>query len=164
MDIQLNKLIVWIAIFLCAYAGWQYFSGRDSSSNAGPANPVYAEFRVKYPDEIELVGFGKMDSMEDCQARAEIFWRDVLASDANTEMTAMKCGAQLPVRFQALFENRPAHATYIAMDRGNAGERDGRFIVYGAPSSEVMKHCPAFIDSIKKKYAGEVKCIQGSIG
>ena len=160
----MKRLIILVVIGFGIYAGWKHFNGGNSALSSAPANPVYAEFRVKFPDDVELVGFGRMDSQEDCETRADVFWRDVLASGTQVQMSSVKCGTQLPARFQALFENKTAYATYIAMDRGNSGERDGRFLFYGVPSSEVMKHCPAFIDIIKKRFSGEVKCIQGSVG
>lgn len=160
----MKKLFILIVLGLGTYAAWKHFGGGNPAASSIPANPVYAEFRVKFPDDIELAGFGRMDSLEDCETRADRFWRDVLASGAQVEMTSVKCGSQLPARFQALFENKTAYATYIAMDRGNSSERDGRFLIYGVPSSEVMKHCPAFIDSIKQRFSGEVRCIQGSVG
>jgi hypothetical protein len=160
----MKKLLILIVLGFGIYAAWKHVSVSGASGSAVPENPVYAEFRVKYPDDIELVGLGRMDSLEDCETRADMFWRGVLASGAQAEMSSVKCVTQLPTRFQALFENKTAYATYIAMDRGNSGERDGRFLFYGVPSSEVMKHCPALIDSIKKRFSGEVKCIQGSVG
>lgn len=127
-------------------------------------NPVYVEFRVTYPDGIELVGFGKMDSQEDCELRAKLMWESVLASNGNAKVSKMVCVKELPSRYVALFNNQVANATYIALDRGNPGERDGRFIIYGAPSSEVMQICPTFITAFKSHYAGNVQCIQGKVG
>lgn len=159
----MKKLIILLILGFAVYSGWKHFSN-TGASNSAVTNPVYVEFRVKYPDDLELVGFGRMDSLEDCETRADLFWRGVLASGAQTQMSTVKCGAQLPARYLALFENKTANATYIAIDRGNEDERDGRFIIYGAPSSEVMKVCPTLIDAIKKNFSGEVKCIQGSVG
>ena len=68
------------------------------------------------------------------------------------------------MRYEGLFSNRVIHATYLALDRGNSGERDGRFIIYGVPSSEVSKVCPVIIATIKQRYRGKVECIQGTIG
>lgn len=153
------KAIIFVVLLgAAAYWGWNYYNNKIIT------DPVYAEFRVKYEGGIELVGFGKMNSQPDCERRAVEFWRGVLASKAQAEMSAVHCGIQLPARYEALFSNQVATATYISMDRGNSGERDGRFIIFGAPSSEVIKICPSLIETIKQKYSGEVKCIQGSIG
>ena len=153
------KAIIFVVVLgAAAYWGWNYYNHRMVK------DPVYAEFRVKYENGIELVGLGKMNSQSDCERRAAEFWRSVLASDARAEISAIRCDIQLPIRYETLFSNQVATATYIAMDRGNSGERDGRFIIFGAPSSDVIKICPSLIETIKRKYSGTVQCIQGSVG
>ena len=157
----MKSLIIVLLLGLAAYYGWNKFSSPTAPTEA---ESVYVEFRVKFPDDIELVGFGRMDSMEDCEQRSEIFWGNVLASGNNAKMSPTKCGIKLSPRYQALFANKVSTATYLSFDRGNAGERDGRFIIYGVPSSQVMSECPAIIAKFKENYTGEVKCIQGTVG
>lgn len=153
------KAVIFVIVLGAAtYWGWNYYN------NQAVRDPVYAEFRIKYENGIELVGLGRMNSQPDCERRAAEFWRGVLAASAQAKISAVHCDIQLPTRYEALFSNQVANATYIAMDRGNSGERDGRFIIFGAPSSEVIKVCPSLVETIKKKYSGTVKCIQGSVG
>ena len=153
------KAIIFVVVLgAAAYWGWNYYN------NQMVTDPVYAEFRVKYANGITLVGLGKMNSQPDCERRAAKFWRSVLATDIQAEISAIRCDIQLPTRYETLFSNQTGTATYIAMDRGNSGERDGRFIILGAPSSDVISICPALIETIKRKYSGTVQCIQGSVG
>lgn len=157
----MKSLIIIILLGLVAYYGWNQFSSPVIPSES---EAVYVEFRVKFPNDIELVGFGRMDSIEDCEQRSEIFWGNVLASGNNAIMSSAKCAVKLSPRYQALFANKVSTATYLSFDRGNAGERDGRFIIYGIPSSQVMRECPAIIAKFKENYTGDVKCIQGTVG
>lgn len=159
----MKNLIIIIVLGVAAYYGWNHFSNPTAPDQA-ITNPVYVEFRVKYPNDIELVGFGRMDSQEDCEQRAAEFWRNVLAAGDKVQVSSAKCGVQLSAKYQALFDNKVSTATYIAFDRGNSGERDGRFIIYGVPSSQVMSECPAIIEKFKRNFTGEVRCIQGSVG
>lgn len=154
----MKAILFVIVLGAAAYWGWDYYNNRMAK------DPVYAEFRVKYENGVELVGLGKMNSQPDCERRGAVFWRGVLASDAKVEISAIRCDMQLPPRYEPLFSNQVAHATYIAMDRGNSGERDGRFIIFGVPASEVAKVCPSLIETIKRKYSGKVQCVQGSVG
>jgi hypothetical protein len=154
-----KKIIFVIVVAAAGYWGWMLFGPQKAT------NWVYAEFRVKYKDGTELVGIGRMDSPSDCERRAEEFWRKALAVDAmGAQVSPMRCGEQLPPRYEGLFSNRVIQATYVALDRGNAGERDGRFIIYGVPSSEVGKVCPIIINNIKSTYGGKVECVIGTIG
>ncbi len=159
----MKNLIIVILFGIAAYYGWNHFSNATATAEA-ITNPVYVEFRVEYPNDIELVGFGRMDSLEDCELRAAIFWSNVFVAGDKVKMSSAKCGVKLSPRYQALFDNKVSTATYIAFDRGNSGERDGRFIIYGVPSSQVMSECPAIIEKFKQNFTGEVKCIQGKIG
>lgn len=154
----MKAIVVILVVGGLAYWGWNHYNNRI------PKDPVYAEFRVKYENGVELVGVGRMNSQSDCEQRAAEFWRRVLASNAKAEVSPVRCDMTLPDRYDGLFVNRAMHATYIAMDRGNSGERDGRFLIYGVPSSEVVKVCPALIEVVKRNYKGKVDCIQGTVG
>lgn len=154
----MKAILFLIVAGAAGYWAWNQYVER------GPKNPVYAEFRVKYSNGVELVGIGKMDSSSDCERRAEEVWRRTLATDANAQISPIRCDIQLPTRFEGLFSNKTTHATYLAMDRGDSSERDGRFIIYGVPSSEVVKVCPAIIEQIKRNYRGKIECIPGSVG
>jgi hypothetical protein len=155
---MMKKILILIVFGAAGYWGWTQYGAQMG------ANPVYADFRVKYSNGVELVGIGRMDSQGDCERRADEFWRRTLAVESGTEISSVRCDKQLAARYEGLFSNRVIHATYIALDRGNSGERDGRFIVYGVPSSEVGKVCPTLIGIIKRTYSGKVECIQGTVG
>jgi hypothetical protein len=153
----MKKILILIVLGVASYWGWTQYGGQTVK------DPVYAEFRMKYNNGVELVGIGRMDSQSDCERRADVFWRGVLA-DANAQMSSVHCDRKIAPRYEGLFSNRVIHATYVALDRGNSGERDGRFIIYGVPSSEVGKVCPTLISTIKQKYNGKVECVVGTVG
>jgi hypothetical protein len=74
------------------------------------------------------------------------------------------CKKELPNKYMKLFVNKTSTATYIAFDRGKGGERDGRFLIYGVPSSFVFKECDSITKEAQKKYSGRIYCVQGTVG
>lgn len=151
-------------LFLAAIGALGYFVWTRNAEQV-PVNPHYVEIRAKQAHTgVELVGYGIMNSQEDCLKRSELVWKKLFAEGERYESVSLSCQSELPARYQDLFANQQFHATYIALDRGKPGERDGRFIIYGVPSSEVMRVCPAIVEQLKSTYSGKVQCIQGAIG
>ena len=62
-----------------------------------------------------------------------------------------QCKKILAKRFLRLFDNQQVPATYIAYDKGQEAERDGRFLIYGAPSSTACEACKKLADKEKKE-------------
>lgn len=153
-----------ILIVIILAGALQFIFSNHSPFQTTMTEPYFVEMRVNDNEhDIQLVGFGKMLSHEDCLGRAAIFWASVFEHVGETEANAT-CDKSLPKRYQPLFENQQFTATYIVFDKGSAGERDGRFIIYGVPSSYVAKECSKIISKAKQKYKGEIYCVQGSIG
>ena len=46
-------------------------------------------------------------------------------------MQPVSCKDELPPRYARLFDDVPIASTYLSMNAGIAGERDGRIVVYG---------------------------------
>ena len=155
----MKKILMMVLVAGAGYFVWSQYSPGMTG------NPVYAEVRVRESDMgVELLGLGVMNSEGDCQARAALFWESILVTGTSFKLASMKCIDQIPDRLKGLFENRQYHASYISFEKGNSGERDGRFVIYGVPSSELTRFCPAFISKAKEKYSGKVECIIGSVG
>ncbi|MEJ2454106.1 MAG: hypothetical protein P8103_08120 [Candidatus Thiodiazotropha sp.] len=127
-------------------------------------DPHYVEIRLIIHDhDIQMVGVGKMNSYEDCQARSMLVWVNSLKHLGEVNVNS-ECKKTLPKKYLKLFDNEKASATYIAFDKGQGGERDGRFLIYGVPSSHVYKACEEIIQKAKHSYSGKVYCIQGTVG
>lgn len=155
-----KTLLILLAVGAVGYGIWKNFA-----ANRTPENPVYAEIRIKHPQSgLELVGIGKMNSDDDCKLRAAYLWGRVFTAKEQFELASASCTEEISERYASLFANRPIHATYVAFDRGNADERDGRFVIFGVPSSEAARVCPDFISKIKQTYTGNVRCIAGTVG
>ena len=128
-------------------------------------DPYFVEIRISVDNtNIELVGYGKMFSREDCLARSAKVWANVFKHTGKLNLVNTECIKTLPTRRQKLFDNKSIPASYLAFDKGNNRERDGRFIFYGIPSSYVIKECNKIIASAKKRYKGNIYCIKGTIG
>jgi len=154
----------YLLILIILAGSIQYVFSNHSPFQETMTEPYFVEIRVNYTDnDISLVGFGEMLSHEDCLGRAAIFWASVFERIGEVEGNAT-CSKELPKRYQALFDNQQFPATYIAFDKGTNRERNGRFIIYGVPSSYVTKECSTIISKAKQKYKGDIYCIQGSIG
>ncbi len=127
-------------------------------------DPYYSEIRVKLREhDVEMVGIGKMNSFEDCQARSLIVWANTLEHLGEVSFNS-QCKKTLPNRFLKLFDNEPTSASYIVLDKGRGEERDGRFLFYGIPASQVYDACEEITKEIKQSYSGEVYCIKGRVG
>lgn len=155
----MKKLFLFIVVAIAAWWGWRYYDEHRIT------DPVYVEIRVKDTrSSVELVGVGRMNSPRDCERRANNIWRKVLASDDDTKQVTVACLNNIAPHFEKMFTNQPSHATYLALDRGNRGERDARLVIYGAPASEVGKVCPTLVQQMKRNYSGQVQCILGTVG
>lgn len=127
-------------------------------------DPYYAEIRVSLRDHnVQMVGITRMNSYEDCQARSLLVWAHSLKHMGEVKLNS-DCKKAIPNKYSKLFENKQASASYIAFDKGQDGERDGRFLIYGVPSSLVFKECEKITRQAKQVYTGSVYCIQGSVG
>lgn len=152
-----------IAIIILAGAA-HYIYKNHSPFQTTMTEPYFIEIRVKdNKHDVQLVGFGKMLSHEDCLGRAAIFWSSVFDHIGEVEADS-SCDKKLPVRYEPLFLNQQFNATYIVFEKGTDGERDGRFVIYGVPSSYVAKECDRITQKAKQKYKGKIYCVQGSIG
>ena len=150
---------LFIAILLAGAAYWVL------AHYDGFGRPVYAEFRVKQAETgIELVGLGMIPSESECRVRSDRFWDHIFSSAQHFEIVSAQCLAEVPSRYRDLLAKVPYHATYLSFEKGSIGERDGRFIIYGVPSSEVARVCPELIQRIKQTYSGTVECVRGTIG
>lgn len=155
----MKKLLV---ILVAAGAIGYYFYQKKMP--AEPVDPVYAEIRLRHENGVELVGIAKMFTPDDCERRSEIFWNNVFKEGAQFKWMSGRCTREVSERHLAMFSNKTIHATYISLDRGSSAERDGRFVIYGVPSSDAASVCPTLINKIREKYTGKIQCIQGTIG
>jgi hypothetical protein len=155
----MKKLVVILAIV--GSVGYYVYQNKTPSE---PTDPIYAEIRLRHENGVELVGIAKMFTPEDCERRSERFWNNVFKDGAQFEWVSGHCTREISERHLAMFSNKTIHATYISMDRGSSAERDGRFVIYGVPSSDAVSVCPALINKIREKYTGKIQCIQGTIG
>lgn len=153
----MKKILVFVVAVVASYWAWGYYGGFG--------DPMYAELRVKQADTgVELLGLGQMNSESDCQNRADRFWKRIFVSEQRFEIVSLQCVREVPARFQDLLAKRQCHATYISLEKGNGGERDGSFVIFGVPSSEVARVCPALVQQVKQNYSGKVECVRGSVG
>jgi hypothetical protein len=153
------KFIVILAI--AGGAGYYFYQNRVPSE---PIDPIFAEIRLRHESGVELVGIAKMISPEDCEQRSEMFWKNVFKDGAQFDWVSGHCTREISERHLAMFSNNTIHATYIAMDKGTPAERDGRFVIYGVPSSDAASVCPALIKKLHEKYTGKIRCVQGTVG
>jgi len=155
----MKKLLV--ILIIVGVAGYYYYQKKMPSE---PVDPVYAEIRLRHENGVELVGIAKMFTPEDCDLRTEIFWNNIFKEGAQFKWVSGRCTREISERHLAMFSNKTIHATYISMDRGSSAERDGRFVIYGVPSSDAASACPTLVNKIREKYTGKIQCVQGTIG
>lgn len=136
----------------------------QSSFMAGAEDPYYIEMRLDIEkSDVQLVGFGKMISFEDCKRHAFTLWMKSLEALGKASFSS-ECKKELPAKYLKLFENKQANASYVAFDKGSDDERDGRFLIYGVPSSLVFQECETITREVARNYSGEVYCIKGGVG
>ncbi len=150
--------------FIVAIAAGYYIYAYHSPFQTEVTDPYYLAVRINDPDTgVKFVGFGKMNSLADCEARGLLVWKKTF-SRVGTIKRKSECKKEISKKFMKLFQNKQMNATYIVFDKGNKRERDGRFLVYGVPSSHVKKWCDKFIKNTKTDYQGTISCIQGKVG
>ncbi|GAA5213240.1 hypothetical protein ACFSJ3_00190 [Corallincola platygyrae] len=158
----MKQLIILAALLGVAYFGFNHFSPKFGSPKV--TDPYYVEIRVSYPHEsINLVGFGLMHSLQECQAESESIWLKALKHVGKVNVST-DCKKELPAKYQKLFDNKPFDATYITLDPQHESERKGRFVIYGVPSSLMQSRCEALINQTQNQYRGKVNCIKGNVG
>lgn len=131
------------------------------------AEPVYAEFRIRdMRSDVELLGFARMESMDDCQERRQRVLDNMTRNCPECRVSYQdKCLATMPDRYAKLFDNQRIQATYLVLERGkDKDERDARLVIFGVPSSAAIKVCPAIQQSFKRSYSGAISCVQGTVG
>ena len=128
--------------------------------------PAYAEYRLSHRESgFELLGFIRMDSMDDCESRRQRVIAGMTKSSDGWRASSAECKPAMPERYVKLFDNAPIQATYIALTRGRgADERDARLVFFGVPSSVTQKYCPRISEQLKRNYSGKITCIQGTVG
>ncbi|WP_260292807.1 hypothetical protein [Sedimenticola hydrogenitrophicus] len=152
-----------IIIALALIAVGYYIYHNHSPFQTTVTDPYYAEIRINIrASNVQLVGFGKMNSLADCTARAALVWANTLKTLGEVEVKS-DCKKEISARYRKLFVNEKIPASYIALDRGTDGERDARFIFYGIPSSYVSRECQTITQRIRQGYKGKVFCVQGSV-
>jgi hypothetical protein len=87
-----------------------------------------------------------------------------ILKDLGKVNVATQCKKEISAKYQKLFANEKMTATYVVYDSGADGERDGRFLFYGIPSSQVFGKCEGITQKAKRHYSGKVYCIQGTVG
>lgn len=156
----MKQLLILLALLTVGYLGY----GKFHQSRQIATDPYYVEIRISIPFEsINLVGFGLMHSLQECQAESRIFWQRSLDGMGDLEI-ATDCKKELPERYQKLFANQQFSATYLSLDSFDQRERDARLVIYGIPASLLAKECDKLISQMKRNYHGTVQCIAGSVG
>ncbi len=153
-------------LFMISLIGASYYVyTHHSPFQTEATDPYFVEIRVSVDNtNVTLVGFGKMLSYEDCLARSAIVWRNVFKRTGKLNLINTQCSKTLSKKYQKLFDNKPITASYIAFDKDNGRERDGRFVFYGIPSSYIIKECNKIIAQARNNYHGKIFCVKGSIG
>lgn len=159
----MKNLIIMTTVVVSIY----YIFTSYSPFQTEVTDPHFVEIRVSLKGtNIKMVGFGKMFSHGDCIGRSAIFWREVFkdSGEINISETEVSCKKRISARYKKLFDDKTTTASYVALNRGNRFERDARFVMYGIPSSVVMKECEKIISEVKKNYQGKIFCVKGTIG
>jgi hypothetical protein len=150
--------------------GLAYYVVTNHSIFQGPIDPYFVKIQIHIPtpnaSTVKIVGIGKMHSLKDCQARSKAIWNRVF-DDMGKVKIDTECKKEIANKYLKLFEGEQSTATYIAYDKGESSEdRDGRFVIYGVPSTMVYKACDQIIKNAKKEenYSGKIYCVKGSVG
>lgn len=146
-----------------AYAYRSYVGGPPRSYE----NPVYGEIRVNAQIEsrdLEMALFVRSADQTDCRVRAHRSWEGALKKCPTCELQQTKCHAQLPARYARLFDDEPIPSTYLSASAGNAGERDGRLVVYGLTDREGEAVCEQLRALLLESFRGSAHCVKASGG
>lgn len=156
----MKKLLIIIVVVAAGYFAYTKIS--DSPALLAMDSPVYGEMRVDarlVGRQFQVVLYGKMSSMDDCERRGKRGLSNMLKSCSFCEFKSMACLPTANSRIESLFDDTPTHLTYASMTRGSSAERDGRAIVWGASKKESIIICESMLKEIKKNYKGKVACI-----
>jgi hypothetical protein len=156
------KTVIFFAIIIIG-AGYYFYQKDSSGIPEAITDPYFGELTVKQKvqnRDLTVVVYGRMVDNGDCEKRGQIALKDVFEGCTDCNVVDYHCQTELPRRAQALFDNQSTHLAYIALDRGNRGERDARMIVWGLTKAESAFFCTSMIPMIKKKYSGTVSCIE----
>lgn len=128
------------------------------------SDPYYGEAQLNLKlqnREFSMVLLVEMVDLPDCQTRGQRSWRLVLENCDTCEFASFECKPELTERHQSLFAKEQTYTTYVAADRGSRFERDGRLIIWGLTHDESKEFCSYLTKTIKKKFSGDVSCIEG---
>ena len=153
-----------ILFLLLVVCGAGYYLYLVQSNPATIENPYYAEARVEFrvqSRDLSMVIMGEMVDRDDCEKRGQRFWRSALEKCETCQFVDYHCKSELSERYQMLFDKYATYTTYIAAERGNRYERNGRMIVWGLSTQESDQVCKYLINTMKSTYKGHVSCIAG---
>lgn len=153
-----------VVILILLFGAGYYFYTNHSPFQTDVTDPYFVEIRINdLQSDLQIVGFGKMNSYADCQGRAAIIWAKAFEKVGKVSIDTA-CNKQISKKYQRLFENQPIQATYIVFDKGTDRERDGRFVIYGVASSHVAQQCSIITRKVRQSYNGKIYCVQGTVG
>jgi hypothetical protein len=153
----MKKLFLLVLIGVAGFNGYQHLLGPADISN-----PVFAEIRVTVDAggrEIEAAVFGKMADEADCQQRARRVKENLEENCKNCVSKSIECKSSLAPRYAKYFDDEPASATYLSMNRSNRGERDVRLILWGLTGAEGDAVCGQMKSVFAKIHSGPMKCV-----
>ncbi len=156
------KVLFWLAII----GGLGYLFYQEIYSDYGRpleiTDPVYGQFRlnISFPDrELKWDFFVKYASFEECRSEIGGGMPEMLEDCEICEIAKSECKKELDDRQMAMFRNEPHFVTYLAGTAGNAGERDGRLIIWGLSKDEARAACQAMLNDVAHRYSGKLECI-----
>lgn len=156
----MKKLLL---LVLLVGAGYYFYHTRTSGPPQVIEDPVYGEMRVAIDvqgREIEMALFVRATDKADCQGRGSETWKKIFDACPTCTVERVQCQAELPPRYARLFDDVPIPSAYLSATAGEAGERDGRVVVYGLNPEEGMQVCGELEKAIAKKYRGQLTCIE----
>jgi hypothetical protein len=161
------KLLI-VLVLAVAGGAYIYTKGKDRRQDAlNPeviANPVYAEIRLSLDAggrAFEMVLLAQTTGDAECNSATTglgLIKRQVEASQWKIKST--ECKAALAPRYEAMFEGRPTHLTYLSIARGARTEREMRMINWGLSAGESDKLCDAMAAEMQRSLKGAVTCIR----
>lgn len=127
-------------------------------------NPVYIEMRLVLglgPRQIESAVFGKTTDDADCLLRAERVRANLEQNCPFCVSKSVQCKPDLEERYIRFFNNEPATATYLSVNRSIPGERDVRVIFWGVTHKEGDMICESMKKVFAKIHNGPIECVRG---
>jgi hypothetical protein len=167
-NVEWSWIVKVLIVVLFLLGASYYVISHHSPFQTEVTDPYYVEIRIDVPvraTQLQFVGVGRMNSLADCQARSMIVWANMLEHMGEVSVDT-ECKKKVAQKYMKLFDNKQATATYLAYDKGEGGERDGRFLIYGAPSSMAYEACKQYVEKATRQtsYSGQIYCIKGSVG